>query len=191
MKRHSAFTLIELAIVLIVMGILIGGGAKLSTIWFKNNKIKESQAVMNRMVESIEGYAISFGYLPDQEHFRTLLPTLKDSWGKKIRYVVAPELTKEGSICRKKETALIQKEQGSLAKNIAFYLISSGANRNLQTHIEMGSSSWVLEHFQIGRIVDKNSEDRVEALAYDDLVISRNLYELKYLISCKGATYGN
>ncbi len=61
--RHG-FTLIELAFVLVIMGLLIGMGAELLPMLVKQNKLKECRAMVQETKTAIIGYALATGRLP-------------------------------------------------------------------------------------------------------------------------------
>jgi len=67
MRRERGLTLIELAIVLIVLGILLGIGAGIIGVLIKRVKYNESKEIVSAAVEGIIGYVISTGELPGNE----------------------------------------------------------------------------------------------------------------------------
>ncbi len=188
-KQQSAFTLIELAIVLIVVGILAGGGAKIGALWFKNHKIKKSTALQMRYVQSIEGFALSFGRLPTQQEFERLLPKTEDSWGKELVYRVDTQLSQK-PLCAQNQTHIRFKHHNKEVPAIAFVLISSGANRNLQTALKSDGEELLIKSVQKGALFDENKADLIRQEAFDDLIVVRTLWELKAELGCKGAGRG-
>jgi len=64
LKDRRGFTLIELAFVLVIVGLLIGMGAELLPMLVKQNKLKESRAMVKEAKTAIVGYALATGRLP-------------------------------------------------------------------------------------------------------------------------------
>lgn len=66
MKKHrqSGFTLVEIAIVLIIVGLMIGGLVTPLSMQLEQRKISETQKSMEEAREALIGYALRNGYLP-------------------------------------------------------------------------------------------------------------------------------
>ena len=66
MKKHrqSGFTLVEIAIVLIIVGLMIGGLLTPLSMQLEQRKITETQKTMEDAREALTGFAIRNGYLP-------------------------------------------------------------------------------------------------------------------------------
>ncbi len=61
---RGGFTLIELAFVLVIVGLLLGMGAELLPMLVKQNKLKETRATVKEAKTAIIGYALATGRLP-------------------------------------------------------------------------------------------------------------------------------
>lgn len=64
LKDRHGFTLIELAFVLVIVGLLVGMGAELLPMLVKQNKLTESRAMVEEAKTAIVGYALARGRLP-------------------------------------------------------------------------------------------------------------------------------
>ncbi|MCU6498411.1 type II secretion system GspH family protein [Rugamonas sp. A1-17] len=66
MKNHrqSGFTLVEIAIVLIIVGLMIGGLITPLSMQLEQRKISETQKAMEEAREALVGFALRNGYLP-------------------------------------------------------------------------------------------------------------------------------
>lgn len=179
--RRSAFTLVEMAMVLIIMGIIVGGSSKIFTSFSKNAKLQESKELLKEISLDIEGFAKTFNRLPQRKELMSFRMQTKDSWGKEIFYLPAKELT--NNVCNSSKSSLQQVQNDKIVKNLAFILLSSGANRNLQTLIDQSDVTSVKTAFRSER-VDFNTEiiNRVEP--YDDLYLTRTLWSLKAHTQC-------
>ncbi len=62
--RKEGFTLIELAMVLVVIGLLIGLGMGLIGPLTKRAKLIETRETVKQAKEAVLGYAVKNGYLP-------------------------------------------------------------------------------------------------------------------------------
>lgn len=162
MTRHSTnhnrgFTLIELALVLFIAGLLIGGGVSGFTALKEGNIQRRTDLSFERIGQKLSLFALEQGRLPcpaadinGNEQASCggndgygLIPfeaidlapaDMRDGWGRLIRYAVDPDLTHEDSLpC---DNAALLTPTGSLAlrdandteSNVAFMLLSHGKN---------------------------------------------------------------
>lgn len=113
--RQRGFTLVEIAIVLVIVGLLLGGLLMPLSTQVKMQKINETQKAMEEIKEAIIGFAMVNGFLPCPDSLLNdgvsdtvpgptptcssdvgILPwvTLNvkgtDSWGNRYRYQVSP-----------------------------------------------------------------------------------------------------
>jgi len=143
---QRGFTLIELAMVLVVIGLLIGLGAGLIGPLTKRAKLIETRETVNQAKEAFLGYVVKNGYLPAKGTYDTTNPVAAfqivgakgiDAWTKPLRYIAANELEKlEGHVrnaCGVNTTTLTITDKDVSRQNIAFMIISSGGNYNIQT----------------------------------------------------------
>ncbi len=61
---RKGFTLIEMAFVLVIVGILVGLGAQLLPMLVKQNKLKDDRMLVKEVRTAIIGYALATGRLP-------------------------------------------------------------------------------------------------------------------------------
>ncbi len=62
--RQRGFTLVELAIVVLVMGLLLGGLMMPLSVQRENTKIREGVKQIDSIISTLEGFALANGYLP-------------------------------------------------------------------------------------------------------------------------------
>jgi len=164
------FTLVELAVVLVVVGLLLGSGVSLAKILLKNSKIKENRSILARDASAVIGYAISKGRLPSEEMFESTVPFIKDAYGKPIRYIAS----ENGDICGGDsglEIVLCQTKECKeerVFKNAGFVLISPSEDRKFDYKISGG---------------------RLYLYSNLDSYLYYGVYELRERIDCKRAKF--
>jgi prepilin-type N-terminal cleavage/methylation domain len=147
-KGSPGLTLIEVAIVLVILGLLIGLGAGLISMLTKRAKIIESRETVDAAVEALISYAAGNKCLTENKTQANLRKTL-DAWNQPLFLRVAPELLPElengtcsssnASICDRKSTGLrviicndAACTSNQTISNVAFVVASKGPNYNLQ-----------------------------------------------------------
>lgn len=118
--RQRGFSLAEMAIVLVIVGILMASGLGALSSQLSNQRIKETKQMLERANEALLGYALSHNRLPcpadaaGLESTRTAgqctalygdlpwqalgLPE-NDSWGRRLKYRVTSTFAKQDAIC--------------------------------------------------------------------------------------------
>ncbi len=130
--RAKGFTLIELAIVLVVIGLLVTlGGGLLGTLT-KRSKLSETREIVRTAKEAVVGYAVKNGHLP--ANLEAAGSKGVDTWQKSLLYYPASELS-SGDACGVNTTAMVVHECTNLncssynvKSNIAFVIYSTGAD---------------------------------------------------------------
>jgi prepilin-type N-terminal cleavage/methylation domain-containing protein len=131
-KRNSkGFTLIEIAIGLIILGILIALGVALMGPLTKQAKVIDTREAVKAAKEALTGYAVKNGFLPT-----TIGPSggrELDAWGKSLVYAVATSLNGSGNACNLTSTDRTVFECTNTActtanqkDNVAFIVYSTG-----------------------------------------------------------------
>ncbi len=171
MGRQRGLTLIELAIVLIVLGILLGMGAGIVGVLIKRVKYNESKEIVNANVEAVIGYANAHGKLPaNAAEIQEALKNFRDSYGKRMMYVFDAGLGNPDSICNSTGTNITLRVRCANSsctsyeqevQNVAFLIISGNGNHNIQT---VESS---LVGSGITQVLGANPDDPVIALSVD------------------------
>lgn len=135
MKR-SGLTLIEMAIVLVILGLILGIGTASVVQFIKWNKRRTSQEVVSSATESLIGYAVTNNYLTDN-----LTSNFKDAYSQSIISIIASKLTSSflqpfnATVCDVKNTGLSYYDNSTNAtiKNVAFVVFSKGEDYQSDT----------------------------------------------------------
>ncbi len=183
----NGFTLIEMAIVLVIVGLLLGIGASLIGPLTKRAKRIETKQIINEDKESIIGYAIRNRKLSSD--ILSAGGKKKDSFGKDLLYITStsPDLTAQ-DICSVISTNLqVQKCPDAICStpqtynNIAFIIVSGSENYNIQT----ANQSGIVRIYEPGTAgIDNYMADMNRPEEYDDQYVFVSLDELRQQMGC-------
>jgi len=181
-----------MAVVLIIVGIMVGFGASLIRPLFERSKRIETQETVKAAVESVTGYAVSNNSrLPDTSQFSGTIKKQNDSWRKPINYIYDSNLN--SNICGRKTTHITVRRCENSAcstytdvSDIAYMIVSGGANYNNQTIGNLAvAAAATINVYNVGLSVDNYNGDFVRAEEYDDIVEWVTLNELRIKIGCQ------
>lgn len=191
----KGFTLIEVAIVLVIVGILVGLGAGLLGPLTKRAKYNESKDMVNSAVESVISYGASRNKLPITADFTSAITNPNDAWTKPLYYVVDSNLTSTalGGICGNKTTNititicpdLTCASPTDTISDVAFIVLSGDGNYNNQTAgTQAIAAATTIKVFEVDYVVDNYAGDMNESVAYDDIVDWVGINELRGKVNC-------
>ncbi|MET3131374.1 prepilin-type N-terminal cleavage/methylation domain-containing protein [Oxalobacteraceae bacterium GrIS 1.11] len=63
-QQHAGFSLVEMAIVLVIVGLMLGGLITPLATQIEQRKVSETQKVLDESREALIGFALRYGYLP-------------------------------------------------------------------------------------------------------------------------------
>ncbi|NJB67873.1 type II secretory pathway pseudopilin PulG [Desulfobaculum xiamenense] len=133
-RRKTAFTLVELAIVLVIMGLIIGLTLPIVTDFIKHEKSVAAKDFMTKIKNEIIGYALINKVLPTS---LSDLGVEKDPYGNTIIYVADSGMTGtdlcSSSLADGMQVDKVNPGGTDSFTDIAFVLISPGRNNNLET----------------------------------------------------------
>lgn len=147
---QKGFTIIEVAIVLVIIGMIVGFGASLIGPLTKRAKRTETKETLKAASESVIGFAAANGKIPiwgdntpdaTVDEFCEVITNRKDAFTKPLYYFpvdVDNQLTVSGSICGRKTTNLtVCRDPACTSRvpNVAFVVASGAENVNPQTGI--------------------------------------------------------
>ncbi|MCS7203430.1 MAG: putative Ig domain-containing protein [Thermodesulfovibrio sp.] len=197
--QNKGLTFIEVAIVLVILGLLIGLGASLIAPLTKRAKLQETKETLNANVEAIISWAAGNKRLPSILEFISVIRNRNDAWGKSFYYIVDNDLVQQPSgtehkICDRRTTKIILRVYQDNSnyqdiQNIAFLMISGGGNYNNQTSgIQQINNVTIINIYSPDTPnIDNYSADINRPESYDDLVKWITLDEIRMKIGCQGA----
>ncbi len=197
---HAGFTLIEMAVVMVLVGIVISIIATVVPTLIRSAKIKQAQAILEKVDYAIQGYVTANGRLPFADNgvtgvedsatptyfgnlpFVTLgLSSGDDIWGNRIKYGVNSDLTTTnkttmgtalGTACPDPvDPAKLNVERtGGGSANMAYVIVSGGPQ-------DLDADGGFFDGLNSG--ADNpgyDGPDRIVTAAYDDLMIARSCF---------------
>ncbi len=188
--KKSAFTLIELSIVLVIIGLLIGGSFKILKVMRERAQISRAQDDVQVAKQAIIGNSIiNDNTLPDQDFFKKNLSPIKNNQHQ-IFYAYDTNLTAT-NICSFKKTGLTVtkykwnddksgEEKDKVIENVAFVIASESQNHNMQTALKDGNVKFHAPFYK----VDDNTTPVNRVEGYDDIVAWVTLGQLKEELHC-------
>jgi len=127
-SRNRGLTLIEMAIVLVIIGLLVSVGAALIGPLTKRAKLTETREIVKNAYESILGFAISNKRLPNQLSDLGIKST--DAYLNNLIYYKAyADTPPMYNLCTSVGAYMTINDQGTNKTNVAYALFSVGENR--------------------------------------------------------------
>jgi prepilin-type N-terminal cleavage/methylation domain-containing protein len=202
---QKGFTLIEMAFVLVIIGILVGFGAQMIPMLVKQGKLKDDRELVKEAKNAIIAYAVATGSLPYASNNANGLPTAgllngrlpwstlgirsKDAYQSTLSYAVDFHLTPAGSVTKAVLNPLIATPPPA-AQNlytdfpgsvrVAFVVISPGENRRIDIRNDKNGTG-AIGYIDAG---DGNVFESPSTLInsnYDDIVEAESLTSLAFL----------
>ena len=199
-KKNSfspGFTLIEMAVVLVIVGIIISIVATVLPSLIRSSKVKKARAILEEVDYAIQGYVTANGRLPFADNGTTgeedsATPTYfgnlpyvtlglssgDDAWGNRLKYGVNKDLTTTnvGTLSEVLKTACsdspinpdkLNVTVNSAQSHMAYVIVSGGLN-------DEDGAGGLFDG--LNQVNDANYDDPnriIESGAYDDLMIAK------------------
>lgn len=181
----QGFTLVEMALVLVVVGIVIGIGAGMIGPLMNLSKTRDTKEMLGATVESVNSWAASNNSLPNAAGFASVAKSPNDAWGRTFIYLFDNALysgapTKD-TICGRKTTTISIINNGVspavTINNVAYLILSLGDDVQINTTATDGPIT--ISRTASGTVtLDQNVSDIVRWVTLD---------ELRSKIGCQGA----
>lgn len=196
-SKSSGFTLVELAVVLVIMGLI--GYVFYGSIfdYLKREKVESGREQLEMIVYQLQGVAVASGALPDpvgagSDQLPTGYAYSTDPWRSRVRYWLAPELVGSVSLSGVSSTTLVVEEYSALAAggtlnggsldrtitNVAFVVANLGPDLTQQIETVGGVTTV--------RVLTRGYGDitvGATSFRYDDQAVYQTLNQLKSIIT--------
>jgi len=191
-KSYSrGFTLVEVAIVLVIVGLLVGVGSSMVGVLSTAVMVRQTRDTMDAVTQSVTSWASSNNGIPNVAGFSTAAKTPVDAWGRSFVYLYDGNLyaaapTKD-TICGRRSAALTVTSTDPVAtiSNVAFVVLSSG-NDALFTSTLTGTGN--LNGGALSTLASGSITGSVSVNANNsDIVRWVTLDELRSKIGCQGS----
>ncbi|MBF0371321.1 MAG: type II secretion system protein [Magnetococcales bacterium] len=174
--RQAGFSLVELSIVMIIVGLMLGMGIQVFGPAFRQALKEKNEAIVARAIRSVIGFAGSEGQIPTGDGFFQVVASNRDAQNAKLLYAFDPLLDdRPGEICRRNRASLRVRLPGdkTTVNNVAFVVWSKGYDGVGNLGLTPGE---VADDTEV--TLASYSDDN------DDLVGWATLYELKAAAQC-------
>jgi prepilin-type N-terminal cleavage/methylation domain-containing protein len=201
MSNTRGFTLVEMAIVLVIVGILVGLGVGMITPLTTMTKDRETRESLAANRESIVSWAASNNRVPTTALFPNIATISGDPWGQQLVYLydnsLAPAIPTKDTICGRRSTALrvVTTAPAATIDNVAFVLLSSGSNGLVGTTLTASAVPVIaatLNGAASGPAIANGARGNATGVVTlditgNDIVSWVTLDELRTKIGCQGA----
>ncbi|MDD2851615.1 MAG: prepilin-type N-terminal cleavage/methylation domain-containing protein [Desulfuromonadaceae bacterium] len=141
-RNHSGFTLIELSIVLVIIGMLIGLGSNMLGTLTTYAKVRETRDSMDANIQSVISWASSHNRLPQLGEFRVAAAkNQNDAWGRPYAFIydanLAPAAATKDTICGRRSTFLNIStiDPTATVRNVAYAVVSHADNYDFNSRL--------------------------------------------------------
>lgn len=201
MKNNLAgFTILEVAIVMVIIGLVVGLGASFIGPMTTRAKRIEASQTLDAAMASVIGFATANqAVLPNATQFGQSVRNRNDAWLRPLKYIfdsrLADGVTTTGDLCTRRGTHIILNQCNDAAcsapvtvSNVAFVILSDGENLNNQTNASLeATGTTVINVYPTGTgNIDNDSTDVNRQEEYDDIVRWATLYDLHGSVGCQG-----
>ncbi len=188
-RSRSGVTLLNIALLLVLIGGLVIAGYAMMGPIIKRGKITDTKTTINSAVDAIISWSVARGHIPGTvAEFNEASVNQYDAWGRKLRYLYDVGLSTVSStneICSRNSTAF--RINGD---DIAFVVLSLGDDYTFTSSWDgyppLNDDDSVIIHKTNKTFPDQNSA----SLESPDIYRTVTLNELKAKIGCFGQTGG-
>lgn len=183
-KNKKGFSLVELAIVFVVMGVLLAVGIKMLAPMLGRAKMNETDKIVQAAVDSVVGYVAIEHEFPNV--FETVVTTSEDIWGNDLVFRAANlnpiDICNQSTTDLKLTNCINQTCSGPgnvIIDDVALIVLSNGENFSKQTDVAINPKI-----YSKGTVIKDGPFD---GMVYDDVVKWVSLNELRTKAGCAGA----
>jgi prepilin-type N-terminal cleavage/methylation domain-containing protein len=207
-SSQKGFTLVEMSIVLIIVGIVLSMGMGMIGPLTKLARTRENKEILSKTVESLNSWAAGRNRLPQSFTDSTSASwPLNDTLGHPLIYLVdanlSPSTATKDTICGRSSTQLTLTTNNygvvTTINNLAFIVLSSGDNYQVETTMNGSLTTPPNSAVQLNNVVipasgyvtpagsGTTATVTYDAGSSDDLIKWVTLDELRSKVGCQGA----
>jgi prepilin-type N-terminal cleavage/methylation domain-containing protein len=190
---NQGFSLVELAIVLVIVGLILGMGMGMMGPLQTRVRVNETRESLSANIESVTAWAASNNRIADLATYPTIAKAPNDAWGQNFMYLYDSNLapaaaaTTKDTICGRKTTPLILTTANPAAtiNNVAFVIMSKGDDTTTQSTLNGTLNGAAINGIVTGtgRATGTITQDPDSS----DILRWVTLDELRSKIGCQGA----
>lgn len=161
-KAKVGFTLVEMAVVLVIVGLILSVTLPLLTEGIQRDKLTKGRQGISSLRDEIIGYALTHaGLLPTLNTVEGFA-SAEDPWGNLVAYWSDPDITEGAAadICSLSSApnnlSLEDDNSGSTYAGVAFIIASRGANQNLQVGYVAGPPTVITSYTNGAEVTQAN-----------------------------------
>ena len=194
--KSRGFTLIEMAVILVILGLIAGSVLPLLETVIKKDKISETKSIVKTARDELVGYILLNKKLPaDQSAFLSQIGHTVDAWQQNLFYIPTWDSNATINLCSMNSTKFSVCRNGNCSAskipNILFLVGSKGGNLNRQTESPANRDADTTD----GEVRIYNYSVKVDGYSsgsdpnrpqdnYDDMVEFVQLNEIKSKLTC-------
>ncbi len=177
----NGFTLIEMSVVMVVLGIVIGTIAPLLISQIKQDRIREVREVVRVARDEIVGFARVNGRLPTRTEFSSQIGHTIDPWRKELFYLPAEGMTGPDDLCDDIDSiAGLSIEVPGRDQDVlraGFIVGSKGSNHESNTYFSSNGVNTLIQSKTQDSLNDEGVEGKVIIKSYGQDDLAGNKYD--------------
>jgi prepilin-type N-terminal cleavage/methylation domain-containing protein len=194
-NNNSGFSLVELSIVLVIIGLLVGLGGGMIGPMMNFIKVRETRDMQDANLQSIISWASSNNKIPNVAGFTTVAKFAKDTWNRDFIYLYDGNLynavSTKDTICGRRSTSLTLETTDNdttttTVTNVAFAVLSDADNVALKSTLKVNGTTDLT--FSSGDATSGYTSSKITVKGPNGYMARWvTLDELRSKIGCQGA----
>ncbi|MBF0213491.1 MAG: prepilin-type N-terminal cleavage/methylation domain-containing protein [Magnetococcales bacterium] len=176
--RCGGFSLVELSIVMIIIGLIIAGGVTVFQPSMRQTYKAKNEVIVRHAVDAMIGFSGSYKRLPTT--LQSVINSPKDAQNQDLSYAYDDHFLDESSICNRNSAVLSITGSNYTVSDVAFVIWSKGYDGAVSPSKSSGP-------FSTATAFSVPSYSETKGAVQDDLVGWATLTQLKAAVGCGGS----